>query len=106
MEITCARARLRKGKDNDLINAFRKVPSHYDQSYIVREALRQFFFAAEGRVHLFTPQQLFNEESIVQPQHRSYVKDVELDFDNTELKLEKIEEDDINLDKAIDSLLD
>lgn len=106
MEVDYARAKLRKNKDDDLKQAFSKIPNSYDQSDIVREALRQFFFTIEGRVPLFTPEQLFNSSTIVKPQHRSYIKDVELKVNTATIQLEKIEEEEVDLDKAIDSILD
>ena len=105
MEIDCVRARLRKGKDDDLKRAFSKIPDHYDQSYIVREALRQFFFSSDGRVPLFTTEQLFNEGTIVKPQHRAHISNAELEFKPLEIQLTKVD-DEIDLDKAIDSVLD
>ncbi|WP_342423060.1 hypothetical protein [Paenibacillus sp. FSL E2-0178] len=43
MEIV-ARARLRPGKDKDLIRAFEELPEHEDKSDVVRKALRLLFF--------------------------------------------------------------
>lgn len=105
MEIDCVRARLRKGKDDDLKYAFSKIPDNYDQSYIVREALRQFFFSSDGRVPLFTTEQLFNEGAIIKPQHRAHISNIELELTTSNIQLTKID-DEIDLDKAIDSLLD
>ncbi|MEK4427641.1 hypothetical protein MHB54_00125 [Paenibacillus sp. FSL M7-0802] len=42
-------ARLRSGKDDDLKIALSKLPVYYDESDIVREALRQFLFGHKGR---------------------------------------------------------
>ncbi|MCM3257135.1 hypothetical protein M3664_04970 [Paenibacillus lautus] len=42
-------ARLRENKDDDLRDALDNMPPYYDESDIVREALRQFFFGHEGR---------------------------------------------------------
>ncbi|KAF6565274.1 hypothetical protein G9G63_08930 [Paenibacillus sp. EKM202P] len=42
-------ARLRNGKDDDLKKALSKLPIYYDESDIVREALRQFLFGHKGR---------------------------------------------------------
>ncbi|MDP9675393.1 Arc/MetJ-type ribon-helix-helix transcriptional regulator [Paenibacillus jamilae] len=42
-------ARLRNGKDDDLKKALSKLPVYYDESDIVREALRQFLFGHKGR---------------------------------------------------------
>ncbi|KAF6630682.1 hypothetical protein ACWA2B_09920 [Paenibacillus sp. CMM36] len=42
-------ARLRNGKDDDLKIALSKLPIYYDESDIVREALRQFLFGHKGR---------------------------------------------------------
>ncbi|WP_211747901.1 hypothetical protein [Paenibacillus sp. Marseille-Q4541] len=105
MEVDYARAKLRKGKDEDLKQAFSKIPNHYDQSYIVREALRQFFFTREGRTPLFYAEQLYETQTSIMPQHKAHVRDVELEIKPSHIKLEKVEED-IDLDKAIDSLLD
>lgn len=104
MEVDYARAKLRKGKDEDIKFAFSRVPNHYDQSYIVREALRQFFFTCEGRVPLFTPDELFNKERVVMPQHRSH-RGAELKPNMEIVQLERIDEDEVDLDKAIDSIL-
>lgn len=43
MEIA-ARARLRPNKDEDLIEAWKRLPPHEDKSDIVRKALRLLFF--------------------------------------------------------------
>ncbi|MDP9675394.1 putative GIY-YIG superfamily endonuclease [Paenibacillus jamilae] len=39
-----AKARLRPGKDDDLIEAWNNIPAHNDKSDVVREALRLLFF--------------------------------------------------------------
>lgn len=106
MEVDYARAKLRKNKDDDLKHAFSNIPNSYDQSDIVREALRQFFFTCEGRVPLFTPEQLFNSITSVKPQHRSHIRENDLVFEGTTIQLEKVEDDEVDLDKAIDSILD
>lgn len=107
MEVEYARAKLRKNKDDDLKQAFSKIPNSYDQSDIVREALRQFFFTCEGREPLFSPKQLFNSLTVVKPQHRSHIRDNDdLIFEATTIQLEKGEDDEFDLDNAIDSILD
>ena len=41
-------ARLRPKKDDDIKTALESLPEYYDESDIVREALRQYFFGNSG----------------------------------------------------------
>ncbi|WP_181429817.1 hypothetical protein [Paenibacillus illinoisensis] len=51
---------MRELKDDDLKEAIANSPIYYDESDIVREALRQFYFGHTGREPLFRGEQLFN----------------------------------------------
>lgn len=94
-------ARLRNLKDDDLREAMENSPIYYDESDIVREALRQFFFGHTGREPLFRGEQLLykiesNTSALPQP------NETELESAH-ELEIVEIDDDDLesNLDKFI-----
>ena len=88
-------ARLRPGKDDDIKKAIDSLPVYYDESDIVREALRQFLFSHEGRQPLILGSQIFKLEN----------KSVTITKDEMEMNstVEIIEEDD--LDAKLDDFL-
>lgn len=93
-------ARLRNKKDDDLREAISKSPIYYDESDIVREALRQFYFGHTGREPLFKGEQLFipNNKSIELPQER------EIDVDPVG-ELERVNSDDDDLESNLDKFI-
>ncbi|WP_145413491.1 hypothetical protein [Paenibacillus xylanexedens] len=91
-------ARLRKKKDDDLKLALSNSPIYYDESDIIREALRQFYFGHTGREPLFRGDQLLytiNNET------------ADVDDEPEDIQLDKVELNDVdddlesNLDKVI-----
>lgn len=60
-------ARLRPKKDDDIKTALGKLPAYYDESDIVREALRQFLFSHKGRAPQLLGSQVYEDsERIVE----------------------------------------
>jgi hypothetical protein len=55
-------ARLRPKKDEDIKKALSNLPPYYDESDILREALRQFLFGHKGRIPQLLGSQVFVEE--------------------------------------------
>jgi Arc/MetJ-type ribon-helix-helix transcriptional regulator len=94
-------ARLRPNKDDDIRKALGKIPVYYDESDIVREALRQFLFSHKGRTPQLLGSQVYKEDE--------NVKDINKDDEVVEenCALERVEStvdiDDLesNLDKFI-----
>ncbi len=98
MAIKTVMARLRKKKDDDLKLALSNSPIYYDESDIIREALRQFYFGHTGREPLFRGDQLLytiNNET------------ADVDDEPEDIQLDKVELNDVdddlesNLDKVI-----
>ncbi|OMD76906.1 hypothetical protein [Paenibacillus odorifer] len=58
-------ARLRPNKDDDIRKALGKIPVYYDESDIVREALRQFLFSHRGRTPQLLGSQVYKEDDDV-----------------------------------------
>lgn len=56
-------ARLRPKKDDDLRKALEHLPPYYDESDVVREALRQFLFSHKGRKPLIMGSQVLEDSS-------------------------------------------
>lgn len=56
-------ARLRPKKDDDIKIALSKLPAYYDESDIVREALRQFLFSHKGRAPQLLGSQVYEESA-------------------------------------------
>lgn len=82
-------ARLRPVKDDDLRIALGKLPPYYDESDIVREALRQFLFSHEGRQPVLMGSQV--------------VRNVQVE-DTTDIRLERNDEE-IDLEGNLDNFI-
>ncbi|MFI2856962.1 hypothetical protein ACH6EH_07450 [Paenibacillus sp. JSM ZJ436] len=82
-------ARLRPNKDDDLRKALNNLPPYYDESDIVREALRQFLFSHEGRQPSFIGSQVYRNTPV------EGVEDIALERSDEEFDLES------NLDSFI-----
>lgn len=81
-------ARLRDKKDDDIRKALSALPVYYDESDIVREALRQFLFSHKGR----KPEILGSQ--------------IELDMpDELAKELELIDSSEESLDKSLDEFI-
>lgn len=91
-------ARLRPKKDDDIRNALSKLPSYYDESDIIREALRQFLFGHKGR----TPQLQGSQIEIKNNEYQ--LNGIP---ENEKFVLEKVssEEEDDDLEEALDKLI-
>ncbi|MBT2760007.1 hypothetical protein [Paenibacillus sp. ISL-20] len=81
-------ARLRPGKDDDIRKALKELPPYYDESDILREALRQFLFGHEGRPPTLIGSQVYSSQ---QPKE-------------DDITLEKIEFDS-DLDENLDGFI-
>ncbi|MGM1044715.1 MAG: hypothetical protein ACQEXX_01075 [Bacillota bacterium] len=75
-------ARLRPKKDDDLRKALDNLPPYYDESDVVREALRQFLFSHKGRKPLIMGSQVFDESSITDEEDSIVVEQVVNESDN------------------------
>ncbi|MEC4565554.1 hypothetical protein L8C07_06310 [Paenibacillus sp. CMAA1739] len=83
-------ARLRDGKDEDLKEALKKLPVYYDESDIVREALRQFLFGHKGRKPEILGSKVLIEEEI----------------DTNRVELEEVDcISQLDLDKSLDEFI-
>lgn len=80
------KARLRKGKDDDIKEGLENLPAYYDRSDFIRDAVRLMLFGKAERTN-------YKEE---------YLSDIGAD-DNLELKRAEIPEDELefNLDQIL-----
>ncbi|WP_431785953.1 hypothetical protein [Paenibacillus lactis] len=84
-------ARLRPGKDDDIRQALKKLPSYHDESDILRAALRQFLFGEN--------QPLLVGKQIATTQVRQDEEYVE------SIPLRRIDTDDDDLDEKLDDFI-
>ncbi|PYE51433.1 hypothetical protein HUB98_05445 [Paenibacillus barcinonensis] len=89
MEIA-ARARLRPNKDEDLIEAWKRLPPHEDKSDVVRRALRLLFFGTGSSLNI-------NELPL------PFEEDTELSMQSEEEQMESSEVYDDKLDELFGS---
>jgi len=99
MEKKIVRARIRDIKDADLREALAKIPIYYDESDIVREALRQFLFGHKGRKPQILAEDII-DESILMSERTN-----ELEDDEDEVVLEKVDISDEELEAKLDGQL-
>lgn len=84
-------ARLRPGKDDDIRQALKEIPSYFDESDILRAALRQFLFGEN--------QSLLVGNQIAGTQVRQNEKYIE------SIPLSRIDTEDDDLDEKLDDFI-
>ena len=89
MEMKILRARLRKHKDKDLQEAMSKIPIYYDQSDIIREALRQFLFGHQGREPQLLGSEIMKDIGKVEEEELVELEEIELTDEDLEAKLDE-----------------
>jgi Arc/MetJ-type ribon-helix-helix transcriptional regulator len=90
-------ARLRPKKDDDIRQALSELPSYYDESDVIREALRQFLFSHKGRIPLLLASRIENENND---------KLVDESSRDEKMVLERVlDEEDDDLEAALDNLI-
>lgn len=85
-------ARLRPGKDDDIRQALKEIPSYFDESDILRAALRQFLFGHRE----VQPLLVGNQDVTTQHRHVEYDEDI---------PLIRSKEDDDDLDGKLDDFI-
>lgn len=90
MGVKVVMARLRPKKDEDIQKALSNLPSYYDESDILREALRQFLFGHKGRVP-----QLLGSQVLVEREKNEVAETID-----QEAQLERMETDVENILEA------
>lgn len=104
MENKIVRARIRDMKDADLREALAKIPIYYDESDIIREALRQFLFGHKGRKPQIVAEDIL-DETIVMNQKKIELEDDDGNEDDEEVVLEEVDISDEELEAKLDGQL-
>lgn len=99
MEKKIVRARIRDKKDADLREALAKIPIYYDESDIIREALRQFLFGHKGRKPQILAEDIIDEMLVMNE------KKFELEEDEEEFVLVETDISDEELESKLDDQL-
>ncbi|MWV44792.1 hypothetical protein GRF59_14320 [Paenibacillus sp. HJL G12] len=89
MEVKIIRTRLRKHKDKDLQEAMSKIPIYYDQSDIMREALRQFLFGHLGRKPQLLGSEIMKCAEDIGEEELVKLEEVEITDEDLEAKLDE-----------------
>lgn len=90
-------ARLRPKKDDDIRLALSRLPSHYDESDVIREALRQFLFSHKGRIPQLFGRQPETENNDINPLNKNPEKEIHLE--------RVMDEEDDDLEAALDNFI-